>query len=105
MPLRRSALFAKIYLPGARIGDHLGARAFDDHFAKMQKRYPIGKVERHIHVVLDHDDGDLTRNGDEELAHILSLVDGEAGERLVEQNKLWILRERHGNFDASPLAI
>src|ERR1700730_8960400 len=105
MPLRRSALFAKIYLPGARIGHHLGARPFDDHFAKMQKRYSIGKVECHIHVVLDHDDGNLARNSDKELAYVLSLVDGEPGERLVKQNKLWILCERHGDFDASPFAI
>src|SRR5437588_416516 len=60
-----------------------GARAFDDHFAKMQKCYPICQIERHIHVVLDHDDGNLARNGDEELAHILSLINGETGERLV----------------------
>ena len=31
-----SASVAKIHLPGARIGDHLGARAFDDDLAVMQ---------------------------------------------------------------------
>ena len=58
-----------------------------------------------IHVVLDHDDGDLARNGGEELLHLATLVAGQAGERLVEQQHLRTLRQRHGEFDAAALAV
>src|SRR6516164_1122294 len=105
MPLRLSALFAKINLPRSRIGHNFGAGAFDDHLAEMQKRYSIGKIERDIHVMLYHDDSNLAGNGEKKLAHVLSLVDRKADEGFVQQNKLRILCERHCDFDAAPLSI
>ena len=39
------------------------------------------------------------------LLHVAPLVDREAGERLVEQQHLRVLRQRHGDLDAAALAI
>ena len=38
MSLRQSALFAKIDLPRARIGHHIGPGAFHEHLAEIQQR-------------------------------------------------------------------
>src|ERR1700691_5187630 len=94
-----SALFAKIDLPRARIGHHFGAGAFDDDLAEMQERDAVGEIERRIHVVLDHNYGDVARNGLKEFAHVAALVDRQSGERLVEQEYTRLLSERHGDFD------
>ena len=39
------------------------------------------------------------------LLHVAALVDRKPGERLVEQQHLRILRQRHGDLDAAALAI
>src|SRR5271169_977649 len=100
-----SALFAKIDLPRARISDHFGAGTFDDHLAKMQKRDAIGKVERGIHVVLDHYYGYVARNSLKKFAHVLPFVNGKPGKRLIEQQDFRILRQRHGDLDAAPFTV
>ena len=43
MSVKASALVAKVDLPRARIGDHLGAGALDDHLAEMQERDALGE--------------------------------------------------------------
>jgi hypothetical protein len=42
MPVRLSALFAKIDLPRSRIGYDFGAGAFDDDLPEMQERDAVG---------------------------------------------------------------
>ena len=37
--------------------------------------------------------------------HVAALVDRETGERLVEQQHLWVLRQRHGDLDARAFAV
>ena len=41
----------------------------------------------------------------QQLLHVAALVNRKAGERFIEQQELGVLRQRHGNFDASALAI
>src|SRR5258708_39147724 len=84
MPEMSSASVAKINLPGARIGDHLGARTLDDDFAVVQYRDALGKCQRRVHIVLDHHDGHIARDGVEQRAYPLSLGLRKAGERLAE---------------------
>src|SRR5579884_1805006 len=105
MSASTSASFAKVDLLGARVGDDLGARALDLDLAEMQYRDALGEIERDIHVVLDHDDRDLARDLPEQVLDIAPLLDRQAGERLVEQQYLRALRQRHRDFDAAPLAI
>src|SRR5262245_1032904 len=102
---RLSALLAKVDLPGARVGNHLGARAFDDHLAEMQQRDSFGEFERHVHVVLDHHDRHVARDRLQQLPYIVALVDREARERLVEQQDLGVLRQRHGDLHPPLLAV
>ena len=47
----------------------------------------------------------VARDGEQQLLHVAPLVDGEAGERLVEQQHLRVLRQRHGNLHAAALAV
>src|SRR6201987_1778113 len=55
--------------------------------------------------MLDHYDRHLAWNCDQKFAHVLSLVDGKTGKRLVQQDQFRVLRQRHSNFEASPLPI
>src|SRR6266403_2062654 len=104
MPEMSSASVAKINLPGARIGDHLGARTLDDDFAVVQYRDALGKCQRRVHIVLDHHDGHIARDGVEQRAYPLSLGLRKAGERLVEQQDSRLLGERHRELEPAPLA-
>src|SRR3569832_2112562 len=105
MRSRRSALVAKIDLPRARIVDDVAARALDDHFAEVQERDALGEFEGNVHVVLDHHHRDVARDAHETLVHVAALVDRETGEGLVQQQDLRLLRKRHGDLDAPPLAV
>src|SRR5262245_18573044 len=71
----------------------------------MQQRDALGKVQGDVHVVLDHDDGHVARDLLQEVAYVAPLVDGEAGERLVEEEDLRALRQRHGDLHPPPLAV
>src|SRR5450756_821264 len=102
---RLRALVAKIDLPRARIVHHFGAIALDDHFAEMQQRDVLGELQCHVHVVLDHHDGDVARYCQQTLLYIAPLIDGQAGERLIEQQHFGVLRERHGDLDAAAFAV
>src|SRR2546425_10216838 len=105
MSLSTSASFAKVDLPGARMGDHLGARALDDHLAQMQHGDALGEVEGHVHVVLDHDDRHRARDGGDQPQDVAPFLDREPGEGLVEPQDPGILGERHGDLDAAALAV
>src|SRR5215475_13462037 len=94
-----SASFAKIDLPGARTGDNFGAGALDDDLAEMHDADALGELERDVHVVLDHDDSHVTRDGGKQLLHVAAFLDRKSGERLIEQQDFWILSERHRDLD------
>src|SRR6185436_17772387 len=105
MSLSTSASVAKVDLPGARVRDDLGAAALDDHLAEVEHGDALGEVERHVHVVLDHHDGDITRDGADEVEDVATLLDREPGERLVEQQEPGLLSQRHGDLDPAALAV
>ena len=79
--------------------------ALDDHLAEMEHGDALGEVERHVHVVLDHDDGDVTGDGADEAEDVATLLDREPGERLVEQQDPGLLGQRHGDLDPAALAV
>src|SRR5919201_3450340 len=105
MSLNTSASVAKVDLPGARMGDHLGASALDDDFAQVQYGDAFGEVEGDIHVVLDHDDRHRAWDGADQPQHVAPLLDREPGEGLVEEEDPGILGERHGDLDTTTLAV
>ena len=71
----------------------------------MQERDAIGELERHVHVVLDHQQRHLARDRRQQPVHVATLVDRQSGKRLVEQQHFRILRQRHRDLNPSPLAI
>src|ERR1700722_2470626 len=101
MSLSRSASFAKVDLLGTRMLNHLGAGALDDHLAEMQHGDSFSEFQSHIHVVLDYDDRHLARNGADQRQYIASLVDRQAGERLIQKQDFWALRQRNGDLHAT----
>src|SRR5947199_8256298 len=104
MPESSSASVAKINLPGARIGDHLGTRTLDDDFAVVQYRDALGKGQRSIHVVLDHHDGHIARDGVEQRANPLPLSLGKTGERPVPHENLRAIGYRRCELAPAPPA-
>src|SRR5271156_6727865 len=93
------ASLAKIYLPRLGMLDHFGARAFDDDLAEMYHRKPLGKLERHVHIVLDHHHRHVAWYAVEQGRNLAPFLDRKAGEGLVEQQQPGALRERHGNLE------
>ena len=71
----------------------------------MQNRYALGKVERYVHVVLDHHHRDVAGDRRQQPLHIAPLVDREPGKGLVEQQDSRALRQRHRDLDPAPFAI
>src|SRR5438876_3537713 len=108
---RRCHLFSecasvpKIYLARLRVGDHFAARSLDDHAAVMEDSNPLRQIERRIHVVLDHDHGHIPWNPGDQRFHRDALLERESGKRLIEQQQLGFLRERHRDLDASLFSV
>ncbi len=55
--------------------------------------------------MLDHHDGDVARDGAEQGSHGLPFALRQAGQRLVEQEHLRLLRKRHRELEPPPLAV
>ena len=69
---------------------------------KFEHHDALGDVHHDLHVVLDEHERDveLVARGEDEGGHVLLLVDGHAGHRLVEQQQLRLLRQRAPELDA-----
>ena len=104
MPAISSASVAKVHLPGARIGDHLGARAFDDDLAVMQHGDALGKasaVSMSCSIITMVTSRGMVSSSARRSGARLR----QPGERLVEQEHFGLLRQRHGEFEPAPLAV
>src|SRR5436190_23382579 len=58
-----------------------------------------------MHVVLDHHNRYVARDPLLQLLNVAAFVDGKSREGFVEQQELGLLRERHGDLNASSLAV
>src|ERR1700691_2274512 len=105
MSLSSSASLAKVDLPGTRMVDDLAARALHDDLAEMQHGDAFGEFQCDVHVVLDHHDGHVAWDVADEAEHIASFFDREACERFIQQEHFRSLCKRHGDLDASALAV
>src|SRR5262245_42379379 len=99
------ASVAKIHVTPLGIRDPFHPRAFEDDFSVVQDRDALRQVERGVHIVLDHDDGNLARYAGDQVLHRRALLARESGERLVEQEEAGLLRQRHGDFHAALLPV
>src|ERR1700730_1388205 len=87
----------RVALVEARVDDRLDAAR-----ARRHHRYPVGEIDRLLHVVSDEDHG-LRRalpDGDQLGLHEAAGLRVERAERLVHQQNLWIYRERAGERGA-----
>ena len=81
-PLRAERVSGQDRPPCVRGSATTSARvALDDHFAEMQQRDALGEFQRHVHVVLDHHNGDVARDCQQQLLHVAALVDRQARRR------------------------
>ena len=71
----------------------------------MQQRDALCELQSDVHVVFDHHDGDVARDAAQQRLHVAPLGDRSSGKRLVEQQHLRVLRQRHRDLDAAGAAI
>ena len=71
----------------------------------MQHGNGAGNLSDEDHVVLDDDDAVLPGKAHEELAGLGGLLVGHAGGGFVHEEKLWVLREQHSDFEPLLLAV
>ena len=69
----------------ARIAADCVRISFDQHPAFMQTGDVVGEPERQIHVMLDQDDGERTRECADHVGDDVALCRREAGGRFIEQ--------------------
>jgi hypothetical protein len=69
----------------------------------VQHGHPAGDAAHELHVVLDDDDGVLAGQPAQQLGRPLHLGVGHAGDRLVDQQHLRVLRQQHP--DLQPLLL
>src|SRR5438270_3856004 len=96
---------AEIGLADARIGAHLGRRAFHEKSSLLHDQGAVGDQQRAAHVLLDHEDRDPGRrdplDGREDVAlHARR----QAERRLVEQQEAGLDQQHHGHFQDLLLA-
>ena len=87
------------------VGADLVGRPFDDHAAVVHHRHLFGHAQRDVHVVLDHDQGQLVAEGQQEVGDELPLATREPRARLVEHHQLRLGGERDPECDLALLAV
>lgn len=90
-----------------RIAAHLGRRPLGDQRPSIQHDDAVGTLEHHVHVVLgeEHADRLFARNLSREPHQIDTLARRHAGGRLVHQEQLWLVGERHRKLEPLEVAV
>ena len=65
----------------------------------------MSKVEHHVHVVLDQQDGELSVQLRQELRHLQRLAGRQARRRLVEKKNARVAREPEHDLELALLAV
>ncbi len=80
-------------------------RAFGQHRAFVQARDLDAELAHEGHVVLDHDHGAVAVDLLQQLGGLPRLGVGHAGDRLVDQQQLRLLRQQHADLEPLLLAV
>src|SRR5262245_4318193 len=80
-------------------------RAFRQHRAFVQTGDLDAELAHEGHIVLDHDDGALAIDLFEELRSLPRLGIGHAGNRLIDEEQLGLLRQQHADLEPLLLAM
>ena len=86
---------------------HLGRRAVGNQPTEVEHRDPVRDAHHHAHVVLDQDDRNAQRVPDlqDRLGRATGLLGVHPGNRLIEQEQVWLGAERPGDLDALLIAV
>src|SRR5262245_24057098 len=87
------------------VGLDLVGQAVGDDLAVVQDRDALREREGHVHVVLDHQEGDGRIELLQERRHRVRLGGREPGGRLVEQEELRLAGQRQGDLELALLAV
>src|SRR3989441_2230802 len=101
----RLAPASEIDLEDARIALDLLYRALAEHRPLMEHRDLAGDLPHEFHVVLDDEDRPVGGDRLEQLPRPRGLLVGHAGDRLVHQQELRILRDHHTDLEPLLLAV
>ena len=98
---------AEVGLDDARVGLHLGGRAFGDQPAAVQHLHAPAEAHDQPHVVLDHQhrDAELGVDAADHAAEGRGLGRVQPGRRLVEQQRRRLGRQRAGDLDPALVAV
>ncbi len=80
-------------------------RALGDHGAAVEHGHVMGERQDEVHVVLDHDDGEVLGEALHEGAQGLHGAAAQAAGGLVQQQQLRLARQGHPDLEQAPLAI
>src|SRR5262249_1716324 len=102
-----SKLASEIGLDHARVRLHLARRAFHEPQAMVPDEPALRHVHHQVHVVLDHDDGNVSFLVDvlQSFQKKLHLRGAQAGGRLVQHEELRSRGERPGDLEHALLAV
>src|SRR5689334_12970924 len=102
-----SKLASEVGLDHARVRLHFARRALDQAQAMIHDEHALRHVHHQVHVVLDHDDGDVSFLVDvlQSLQKKLHLRAVQAGGGLVQHEQLRPRGERPGDFEHALLAV
>src|SRR2546427_1828603 len=104
IPRTSSMLLPQIRLDHDRVLHHLARRPRGDQLAGLQDRHVLAEAHHRRHHVLGHEDGDaaLVADAADQRHHLPRLHRVDAGDHLVEQERLGDATERAGHLQ--PLA-
>ncbi len=80
-------------------------RVAGDDFAVHQHRYPVGEIEHHAHVVLDHDQGLALAHLADQFHRVGGLGAAHAGGGFVEQDHLGAAGDGDADFQRALLGV
>ncbi len=80
-------------------------RAFADDGALSEHRHDLGNLPDKVHIMLDHDDRLLLRQGRQQAPGLLRFFIAHPGHRLIDQEQRGLLQNHHADLQPLLLAV
>jgi len=98
-------VLTEIDSPGSLVFHHLASRAGKNQAAVMENRDLFGKFQCDVHIMFDHDDRHVSADSRERLLNQSPFDARKTCQWLIEKKQSRFLRERHGQFEPSPIPV
>jgi hypothetical protein len=96
---------AEIHIANFGVRLHFLGRAFCNNPSAVHHSDAVCESKRHVHIVLDHDDGNLSWQRAYHLENKLTLACSQTGAWLVEKQDLASHIQRESKFELTTLAV